>query len=51
MTVENMDDALDLESMGITIEGLQIKEIKKIIEWYKSKTGDIDLEKIDSFCR
>ena len=40
-------DLTDIETLGATIEGLTIIQIKKLAAYYKHMTHDFDLEQLD----
>lgn len=44
-------EVIDAEAMGITVEYLTPAQIRKLKEWYQNMTGDMDLERIDFFCK
>ena len=49
--MKTADEVWDAESMGITIDGASVSDIRKIISYYKKQTHDLDLERVDFFAR
>lgn len=44
-------DLIDIDGLGIEVEGLSLGQLRKVIAYYKSRSHDLDLEHIDLYTR
>jgi hypothetical protein len=45
------EEIVDVEAMGIRLFGLSVADLKKVLDFYKMRTGDVDCERIDFFTK
>lgn len=44
-------EVYDPDAMGIYLFGLSTSQLRRIVDFYKARTGDIDCERIEFFTK
>jgi hypothetical protein len=47
----NEYEIVDLDSMGAEIDGIPVPVIRKLVQFYKHTTHDLDLERVDFYTK